>query len=49
MYFNKEHNALRDMVRKFVDKEINPNVDEWEEDTVPLHELFKKMGDLGCG
>lgn len=47
MYFNEEHNALRDMVKKFVDKEINPKVDEWEEETVPLHELFKKMGDLG--
>jgi len=35
------------MVRKFVDKEINPNIDEWEEKTVPLHELFKKMSDLG--
>ncbi|MBW1870301.1 MAG: acyl-CoA dehydrogenase family protein [Deltaproteobacteria bacterium] len=44
---NRLHNALRDMVRKFVNKEINPHVDEWEEDVVPLHELFKKMGDLG--
>jgi citronellyl-CoA dehydrogenase len=35
------------MVRKFVDKEVNPNIDKWEEETVPLHELFKKMGDLG--
>jgi citronellyl-CoA dehydrogenase len=47
MYFNQEHNALRSMVRKFVDKEINPKVDAWEEGNVPLHELFKKMGDLG--
>jgi len=47
MYFNEEHNALRNMVKKFVDKEINPNIDEWEEKTVPLHELFKKMGNLG--
>ncbi|NQU16073.1 MAG: acyl-CoA dehydrogenase family protein [Desulfobacteraceae bacterium] len=47
MYFNEEHTALRDMVRRFVDKEINPNVDDWEEKNVPLHELFKKMGDLG--
>ncbi|MBW2285795.1 MAG: acyl-CoA dehydrogenase family protein [Deltaproteobacteria bacterium] len=47
MYFNEEHEALRSMVRKFVDKEINPKVDEWEESNVPLKELFKKMGDLG--
>jgi citronellyl-CoA dehydrogenase len=31
-----------------VDKEINPNVDAWEEQgLIPLHDLFKKMGDLG--
>lgn len=48
MYFNEDHEALRAMAGKFVEKEINPNVDEWEEkgDT-PLHELLKKMGDLG--
>jgi len=47
MYFNEDHNALRGMVKKFVDKEINPNMDEWEETTIPLHDLFKKMGELG--
>jgi len=47
MYFNEEHNALRATVRRLVDREINPKIDEWEETTVPLHELFKKMGDLG--
>jgi citronellyl-CoA dehydrogenase len=47
MYFNEEHNALRQTVRKVVDTEINPNMDAWEETTAPLHELFKKMGDLG--
>jgi citronellyl-CoA dehydrogenase len=47
MYFDETHNAFRESVRKFVDKEINPHMDEWEETTVPLHELFKKMGDLG--
>jgi len=34
-------------VKRFIDKEINPYIDEWEEKTVPLHDLFKKMGDLG--
>ncbi|MDA8406649.1 MAG: acyl-CoA dehydrogenase family protein [Deltaproteobacteria bacterium] len=47
MYFDQTHNAFRESVRKFVDKEINPHMDEWEETTVPLHDLFKKMGDLG--
>ncbi len=47
MYFNETHDAFRTAVKKFVDKEINPNMNEWEEKTVPLHDLFKKMGDLG--
>jgi citronellyl-CoA dehydrogenase len=48
MYFNDDHQALRAMVRKFVDQEINPHMDQWEKDGgAPLHDLFKKMGDLG--
>jgi len=39
---------VRNAVRDFVNKEINPHVDEWEEQgMIPLHDLFKKMGDLG--
>ncbi|UCD83088.1 MAG: acyl-CoA dehydrogenase family protein [Desulfobacterales bacterium] len=48
MYFNKDHEMVRKAVREFVDKEINPCMDEWEEKgEAPLHDLFKKMGDLG--
>ena len=48
MKFTSEHEELRRTVRKFVDNEINPYVDEWEEaQQFPSHELFKKMGDLG--
>jgi len=48
VYFNKEHELVRKAVRDFVKKEINPHVDEWEEaGMTPLHDLFKKMGDLG--
>ncbi len=47
LYFNEDHEALRRTVRKFVDTEINPYMDQWEQTTAPLHELFKKMGDLG--
>jgi citronellyl-CoA dehydrogenase len=39
---------IRKAVREFVDKEINPHIEEWEEQKIaPLHDLFKKMGDLG--
>lgn len=48
IYFNKEHNLVRKAVRDFINKEINPNVDQWEEDGMPpLHEVFGKMGELG--
>ncbi|OQY05854.1 MAG: acyl-CoA dehydrogenase [Desulfobacteraceae bacterium 4572_123] len=48
LYFTKDHEMVRKAVRDFVNKEINPYVDEWEAKGVPpLHELFKKMGDLG--
>ena len=48
LYFNKDHQMVRRAVSDFVKKEINPNLDEWEEsELLPLHDLFKKMGDLG--
>lgn len=46
--FTEEHIAFREMVRQFVDKEIQPNVDKWEADGgFPAHELFPKLGALG--
>jgi citronellyl-CoA dehydrogenase len=48
LYFNKDHEMVRRAVRDFVNKEINPFVDEWEEAGIaPLKKLFKKMGKLG--
>jgi len=48
MQFTQEHEEIRRTVRNFVEKEINPNVAEWEAaGRFPIHELFKKMGDLG--
>ena len=48
MKFTEEHDQLRDTVTKFIDREINPYIDAWEEAEIfPAHDLFKKMGDLG--
>ncbi len=48
MIFTQEHEELRRTVRQFVEKEIDPNIEQWEEQPpFPAHELFKKMGDLG--
>jgi citronellyl-CoA dehydrogenase len=48
MLLTQEHEALRRTVRQFIDREINPHVDEWEEaGHFPMHEIFRKAGDLG--
>ncbi|HLV17827.1 MAG TPA: citronellyl-CoA dehydrogenase [Pseudomonas sp.] len=48
MHFTQEHEELRRTVKNFVDKEINPYVDEWEkEGRFPMREIFKKAGNLG--
>ena len=48
MKFTPEHDALRRTTKQFVDSQINPFVDEWEEAGIfPAHELFRKMAELG--
>lgn len=48
MHFTEEHEMLRQSVIDFIDQEINPHVDAWEEEGIfPAHEVFKKMGDQG--
>ena len=48
MLFTPEHDQFRASVRKLVEEEINPRVDEWEEKEIfPAHELFPKVGTIG--
>jgi citronellyl-CoA dehydrogenase len=48
MQFTPEHKQLFETVKRFVEKEINPHVTEWEAaEQFPAHEVFKKLGDLG--
>jgi citronellyl-CoA dehydrogenase len=48
MHLTEQHKQLAQTVAKFVETEINPNVEAWEKaETFPAHELFKKLGDLG--
>ncbi len=51
-YFGKAHQLVRKSVKEFVDKEIKPFVDEWEEAGEFPRELYKKAADvdiLGIG
>ncbi len=48
MLFTPEHDKLRQTLRRFIEQEINPHVEEWEAAEIfPAHALFKKLGDLG--
>ncbi|MGE0340652.1 MAG: acyl-CoA dehydrogenase family protein [Xanthobacteraceae bacterium] len=46
--FTEEHEAVRRTVARFVQEELNPHVDEWENaETYPAHEVIRKLGKLG--
>lgn len=45
--FSSDHEALRKTVRAFVEKEIQPNAEEWERSEDFPRELFTRMGELG--
>ncbi len=48
MQFTHEHEEIRRTLKRVIDNEINPHVDEWEKaEQFPAHEVFKKLGDLG--
>ena len=48
MLYTQEHQELQRSVKKFIETEINPHVDAWEDAEIfPAHALFKKMGDAG--
>jgi citronellyl-CoA dehydrogenase len=48
MLYTEDHRAIQNTLQKFIENEINPHVDEWEEKEIfPAHEVFKRMGDLG--
>ena len=52
LYYDESHEAFRDTVRRFVEREISPFVDEWDEAGGFPRELYKKaagVGILGLG
>ena len=43
-----EHLEIQKTLKRFIDAEINPHVDEWEAAEIfPAHEIFKGLGKLG--
>jgi acyl-CoA dehydrogenase len=46
-YFGETHRMVRETVRKFVEREIKPYVEEWEEQGEFPRGLYRKAGDAG--
>ncbi len=48
MQLTHEHEELKRNLKRFIEDEINPHVDEWEAaEMFPAHEVFGKLGELG--
>jgi len=47
MYFTEEHKSFRKSFKAFLQKEVIPNVDQWEEEGKVPSAIFKKFGDMG--
>ncbi|MFM0288064.1 acyl-CoA dehydrogenase family protein [Paraburkholderia megapolitana] len=48
MLFTQEHEEIVRTVKRFIEQEVNPHVDEWEEAGIfPAHEVFRELGKLG--
>ncbi len=45
--YTDEHRIFRDSLRKFVEKELIPHLEEWEEAGIIPKSIWKKMGDQG--
>lgn len=47
LYYNADHLAWRDTLRRFVDTEVAPHVDEWEEAGHFPREMYKNAAAIG--
>merc|ERR1711970_212377 len=47
-YYEEEQKSMQQTVRRIIDNNINPYVDQWEkEEQYPAKQVFKKLGDAG--
>ena len=47
LIFNEEHEMFRDSVRRFMQSEVEPNVEQWREDGICDPAVFLKAGEQG--
>jgi len=46
-YFTQDHEIFREQVRNFVQKEVSPHIDQWEQEELFPKSLYRRMGELG--
>ena len=46
-YFTKAHDMVRRAIREFIDKEVKPYIEEWEEQGEFPRDIYKKAADIG--
>ncbi|MBL86137.1 MAG: acyl-CoA dehydrogenase [Winogradskyella sp.] len=47
IYFTEEHNLFRESLRDFLQKEVVPHIEKWEETGTIERFIWKKFGDMG--
>ncbi|WP_338731147.1 acyl-CoA dehydrogenase family protein [Mangrovimonas cancribranchiae] len=47
MYFTEEHELFRQSFKEFLQKEVVPHIDKWEETGTVERFIWKKFGDMG--
>ena len=47
LFFTEEHELLRQSIREFVVKELNPHAADWEVEGLVPRSVFERMGELG--
>ena len=47
IYFTAEHEAMRAQLRRFVEREVKPRAEAWEEAGMVPREVLRRMGALG--
>lgn len=45
--FNEDHELFRDQFRKFLDKEVVPNIEQWDKDGIVSREVWLRAGENG--
>ncbi|MBL4869504.1 MAG: acyl-CoA dehydrogenase family protein, partial [Robiginitomaculum sp.] len=47
-FYTDEHRQIQRTTEKIIKDDINPYVDQWEEEGIfPAHKLFKTLGNAG--